>query len=186
NVDADPGEAQVEHRIAQIPRTKVEFFPEPRRHVRNVSLTILAQIAAVIADHGSGVVIDALLLALVDRDDEGDTALARLLLHQADDGPVRHGFGDIVPAGLLFGAEVRNVKDLLQADNLSYGASSEDSGPRLFLQGEVLLFGRYAGFTGPHSPCRSRSRRNASSHAAQSEGRSVWTMFQCRSWLISS
>src|SRR5262249_51026662 len=105
NLNADASEAQVEDGIAQISWTKVEFFPESGRHVRNMSFAIFTQIVAVITDHGGGVVVDALLLALVDRDDKRDPPLARLLLHEADDGPLGHGFGDIVPAGFLFRAE---------------------------------------------------------------------------------
>jgi hypothetical protein len=67
------------------------------------------------ADHGGGVVVDAFLLDLVDRDDQRDVVLARQVLHEADGGAVRDGLGEIVPAGGLLGAEIRAVEDLLQA-----------------------------------------------------------------------
>ena len=47
--------------------------------------------------------------------------LAREILHEADGGAVGIGFGEVVPAGLLLGAEVGAVEDLLEADDLRAG-----------------------------------------------------------------
>src|SRR6266581_2846303 len=86
NVHADTREAQVEDGVSQVARTKVEFFPEPGSDMGDMGLAILAQIASVIADHGGSVVINAFLLALVDRHDQRDMKLASLLLHEPDNG----------------------------------------------------------------------------------------------------
>ncbi len=89
--------------------------------MRDVGLAVLAEVSAVVVDHRGGVVVDAFLLELVDRDDEGDVMLARQVLHQPDGGAVGDRLGEIVPAGGLLGAEVRAVEDLLQADDLRAG-----------------------------------------------------------------
>ena len=44
--------------------------------------------------------------------------LARQFLHALDGGAVGDRLGEIVPAGLLFGAEVRAVEDFLEAGDL--------------------------------------------------------------------
>ena len=72
DVDADFGEAEVEDGIAEVAGAEVELLPEAGRDVRDVRLAVLAEIGAVVVDDGGGVVVDALLLDLVDGDDEGD------------------------------------------------------------------------------------------------------------------
>ena len=47
--------------------------------------------------------------------------LAREILHEPDGGAVGDGLGEVVPAGVLLGAEVGAVEDLLQADDLGAG-----------------------------------------------------------------
>ena len=68
------------------------------------------------------IVVDTLLLALVNRDDQRNMKLAGLFPHHPDNRTVRYGFGDVVPARLLFSAEIRTVENLLQTDNLGAGA----------------------------------------------------------------
>jgi hypothetical protein len=70
DVDADARHAHVEHGIAQVARPEIELLPKAGRHVRDVRLAIFAEIAAVGVDHRGGVVVDAFLLAFVDRDDQ--------------------------------------------------------------------------------------------------------------------
>jgi len=69
-------------------------------------LAVFAEIAAVGVDDCRGVEVDAGHLDLVDRDDEHHLVLFRELLHQRDRGAVRDALGQLVPASLLFGAEV--------------------------------------------------------------------------------
>src|SRR5262249_4616565 len=58
DVNSDLREADVEHRIAQVPGTEVEFFPKSGSDVRNVGLAIFPQIRAVRAEDGGRVVED--------------------------------------------------------------------------------------------------------------------------------
>ena len=89
--------------------------------MRDVGLAVLAEVAAVVVDHGGGVVVDAFLLDFVDGNDEGDVVLPGQVLHQPDGGAVGDGLGEVVPLGGLLGAEVGPVEDLLQADDLGAG-----------------------------------------------------------------
>jgi hypothetical protein len=57
----------------------------------------------------------------------------RNLLQQADGGAVGDSFSEFIPAGILFGAEVRAVKQFLQTQDLYLLAS------RLLNQIQVLL-----------------------------------------------
>src|ERR1035441_7459190 len=86
------------------------------------SLAVLAEEAAIVVDDGGGVVVDACLLDFVDGHDEGNVILPGQILHEADGGSVGDGFGEIVPAGGLLGAEIGPVEDLLEADDLGAGA----------------------------------------------------------------
>ena len=68
DVDADRRVARLEHRVAEVAGLEEVLLPEARG-VRDVVLAVLAEVAAVgVVDRG-GVVVDAGLLALVDRDD---------------------------------------------------------------------------------------------------------------------
>ena len=79
---------------------------------------ILAQIVARAIDHRRGVVINAFLFDFVNRHDQRHVMLARQLLHALDGGAVRDRLGQIVPAGLLLGAEIGAVEDFLKAGDL--------------------------------------------------------------------
>src|ERR1017187_7456909 len=121
DVDADARHAHVEHRIAQVARPEIELLPKAGRHVRNMRLAIFAEIAAFGRNHRGGVVVHALQLAFVYRDNQGDVVLAGDVLHEAHRGAVRHGLGEIVPSHLLLGAEIRTVEQLLEAHDSRAG-----------------------------------------------------------------
>src|ERR1039458_236603 len=73
-----------------------------------MSLAVLAEVGAVVVDDGGGVVIDAFLFHFVNGNDQGDVELARQILHEPDGGAIGNRLGEIVPAGSLFGAEIRS------------------------------------------------------------------------------
>ena len=85
--------------------------------MRNVVLAVLPEQRAVRVDHGSRVVVHARHLALVDRHDDGHLVLLREPLHQRDRRP-RDRLGDVTPAGVLTGAEVRAVEHFLETQDL--------------------------------------------------------------------
>src|ERR1035437_5115713 len=122
DVDADFDEAEVEHREAEVSGAEVELLPEAGRDVRDVGLAVLAEVSAVVVDHGGGVVEQACLLDFVDGYDERDVMLLGQIPHEADGGPVGDGLGEIVPAGSLLAAEVGSVEDLLEANDLRAGS----------------------------------------------------------------
>ena len=102
-------------------------------------LRYLPRYCAVVVDDGRGVVVDAVLLDLVDRNDQRDVECFGEVLHQPDGGAVGDGLGEVVPAGGLLGAEVRAVEDLLEADDLGAGLR------RIFYIGDVLVEHRLLG-----------------------------------------
>jgi hypothetical protein len=67
--------------------------------------------------------------------------LAGDVLHEFDGGAVGDEFGGVVPAGVLLGAEVGAVEDLLQADDLRAGVGG------LLDEAEVLLDHARFGFS---------------------------------------
>src|SRR5690349_11006954 len=68
DVRADRRVAGLEHRVAEVARLEEVLLPEPAG-LRDVGLAVLAEVRAVGIDDRGGVVVDAGLLALVDRDD---------------------------------------------------------------------------------------------------------------------
>ena len=80
-------------------------------------LAVLPEIGAVVVVDGGGVVVDARLLALVDRHHDRHAVLLRALGHQVGGRP-RHRLGDVVPVRVLRRAEVGTVEDLLEAEDL--------------------------------------------------------------------
>src|SRR5262249_45468164 len=107
--DVDPRlyETQIENRIPQITAPGVKILPESRSYVRDVRLAILAEICTIVVNHRGGVVIQPLLLHFVDRDDQREVVLPREVLHEPNGWTVRNGLCEVVPAGGLFGAEIR-------------------------------------------------------------------------------
>src|SRR5215217_9021382 len=116
DVDADPADRGVEHRIAQVAGPEVELLPEPP-HVRQVGLAVLAEIAAVRVQHGRGVVKHAGLLLLVHRQDHDQPEVPGERLEPLDRG-AGHRLGVVVELRVLDLAEVRPVEQLLEADDL--------------------------------------------------------------------
>ena len=100
DVDADRGEARLEHRVAEVARLEEVLLPEAGR-VRDVVLAVLAEIGAVgVVDRG-GVVVDAGLLALVDRHDHRHLVLLRVARPSARSSaraPARRGRTSARPA----------------------------------------------------------------------------------------
>src|SRR5215469_3017037 len=114
DVDTDPADRGVEHRVAEVAGTEVVLLPEPL-HLRNVVLAVLAEEGAVGVDHRGGVVEDAFLLLLVDGHDQDHAVFAGHVAHEPHGRPVRHRLGPGVPLGLLHLAEVRAVEEFLKA-----------------------------------------------------------------------
>ncbi len=81
-------------------------------------LAIFPQVASVGIDHGGGVEVEPGHLLLVHRNDDGHVVPGGKLLHQADRGTVGDRLRQFIPAGILLGAEVGAVKQLLQTQNL--------------------------------------------------------------------
>src|SRR5260221_8319609 len=118
NINADPGKGGIEAGVAEISRPKIELLPEARSYVGDMRFSILAEVFAVGVDNCGRIVINAGLLFLVDWHDQNHAVLFRHVLHKLDRRTVRDLFDSLVPTRLLFGAEVRRGKDLLEAKHL--------------------------------------------------------------------
>src|SRR5438270_10544889 len=118
DVDADLRVLRIEHRVAEVAGAEVVLLPEAGRRVRDVVLPVLAEIRAVGVDHGGRVVVDAGRLLFIERDDDDHVVLGRVLLHQLRSRPVGDLLDRLVPARVLFGAEVGSGEDLLHAEDL--------------------------------------------------------------------
>src|ERR1700759_3422108 len=144
DVDADLADCGVEHRVAEVAGPEVVLLPEPV-DLRDVVLAVLAEVAAVGVADGGGVVVDALLLDLVDRDDQDHVQLAGQVLHEAGGGAAGHLLGPAVPLRVLDLAEVRAVEQLLQAGDLGALAGRLAQGVNgvldhgFFVSGPLLL-----------------------------------------------
>src|SRR5215469_17961267 len=115
DVDADFGEAKVENRIPQIPRTKIEFLPEPRRNMRNVCFAVFPEVRTVALNYSCCVVINAFALNFVDWNDERNPQFRCEFAQELDGRSVRNALGEIVPTNRLLGAKVRTIENFLQA-----------------------------------------------------------------------
>ena len=69
DIDADPSKRRVKTRITKIAGAKIELLPETRIDMRDMRLSIFAKVFAIGVDYRRGVVINAGLLFLVDRND---------------------------------------------------------------------------------------------------------------------
>ena len=118
NVDADIGKLRLEDRIAEIARSEIEFFPETRRAMGNMMLSIFAEIFAVGIDNRGRVVVDTLQVFFINRNNQSHAAALRDFPHQLNRWTVRNLLDHAVPARRLLGAEVRPRKDLLHTKNL--------------------------------------------------------------------
>ena len=116
DVHADLAHRGVPHRIALVAGAEVELLPE-LLHVRDVHLAVLAEDAAVGVHHHRGVVVDAGLLLLVDREDVHHAELLRERGEALHDRPVGR-LGVAVVLLVLGDAEVGAVEELLVAHHL--------------------------------------------------------------------
>ena len=106
--------------IAQVARREIKLLPESGMHVRDVMLAILAQILAIGIDHRGSVEVQARHLLFVDRNHDHHAVLGGDLLHQLGGRAIGHALGQVVPANVLLGAEIRTVEKFLQAEYLHF------------------------------------------------------------------
>src|SRR5262245_9690037 len=132
DVDPDLSRGRVEDGVSKVAGAEVEFFPEPRAHVRDVMFPILPEIRAVSVDYGGGVVVDAGNLFFVNRHDEHHAVLSCDLAHSLNRRSLGDAFHHLVPAGLLLGAEVRAVEEFLETQKLH-------ASPRRFVNERQVL-----------------------------------------------
>jgi hypothetical protein len=92
-------------------------------HVRDVVLAVLAEILAVGVDDGGGVEVQARHLLFIDRDHDHHLVLGRDLLHQLGGRSIGNALGQVVPANVLLGAEIRTVEKFLEAEHLHFFSS---------------------------------------------------------------
>ena len=118
NVNPDLSHRSLEYRISQVPWSKIKLLPKSWSTMRNMVLSILAQVGSIRVDHRGGVVIDAGKIFLVDRHDQDHPESLRRLAHQVDRISARNFFGDAVPPHRLLGAKIRPVKQFLHAEDL--------------------------------------------------------------------
>src|SRR5207237_9366933 len=109
DIDANLCDPNIENRIAQISWTEIKLLPKPGRYMWDVRYAILPEIRTIGPDHRRGIVINAFLLDLINRHDDDEMVLTRRLLHESNRRTVRNTLGKVIPAGLLFGAEIRSV-----------------------------------------------------------------------------
>src|ERR1051326_5926746 len=82
DVDADARVSSVEGRITEIAGPEIKFFPEARIDVRNMMLSILAEVRSIGVDDRGRVVIDAGHFFFIDRHDDYHVVLLRRFLHE--------------------------------------------------------------------------------------------------------
>src|ERR1700723_941725 len=121
DVDADLGEAQVENRVPEIARAKIELFPKTRRDVWDMRLAVLAEIRAIVLNDGGGVVKDPFLFDFVHGYDHCDAKRFGERSHESHGGSIGDPFRGLIPFDGLLGAKVWAVEDLLQTYDLGAG-----------------------------------------------------------------
>jgi hypothetical protein len=132
DVHADIRVPGLEHRVAQVAGLEVELLPEPGAAVRNVVLSIFAEVRAVGVDHRGGVVVHARGLLFVQRNHDHHLMGLGQRLHQLRGRPIRNALRGVIPPRRLLGAEIRACEDFLHAEDLHTG------GARAFDQLDVL------------------------------------------------
>src|SRR6266705_620239 len=120
DVNADAGVTSLEDRVTGIFGGEIEFFPEARVTVRDVVLAVLAEVAAVSVNDRGSVEVDAGHFHFVNGYDQDHFIFFGDLLHERHGGPVGDALGQLIPAGLLFRAEVRAVEQLLKPQDLHF------------------------------------------------------------------
>src|SRR6185436_1239293 len=118
DVNAELDVSRLEHRVAQVARLEEELLVETRIHLRDVGLSILAQVLAVGVDDRGGVVVHAGHRFLVDRNDHHHAIFLRVLLHELCGVAIGNRFGRRVPFAILAGTKVRLREDFLEAQYL--------------------------------------------------------------------
>src|SRR5215813_9476267 len=118
NVNTDFRELRLENGITEIAGPEIKLFPKAGRAMRNVVLAIFSEILSVGIDNGCGVVVNALEILLVNRDDQSHTVFFCNLAHHLNGRAVRNFFHHAIPPRGLFGTEVRTCEDFLQAQDL--------------------------------------------------------------------
>ncbi len=116
DVHAHAGVTRVEHGVPEVTGLEEVLFPKTRG-LWNVILAVFPKIAAIGIKYSRGIVIHARHLAFVHRHHHGHVVLLGQRREFFERGS-RHGFGEVVPARILAGAEIRAVEDLLQPQYL--------------------------------------------------------------------
>ena len=140
DVDADIGELRLEDGITQIPGFEIKLLPESRRAMRNVMLPIFPEVLAVGIDDGRRVVIDALDVLFVNRNDDRHAVFPGGLAHELNRGTVGNFLDHAVPARRLLCTEVRTGEDFLHAQDLCALSRSLIDQLQMFLDGLVFDF----------------------------------------------
>jgi len=86
--------------------------------VGNVMFAIFPQESSVGVEDGGGIEVKAGKFLFVDRDNDGHLMPRGNFLHPADGRAVGDRFGQVIPAGILFRAEVGAIKQFLQTQDL--------------------------------------------------------------------
>src|SRR5215469_9577707 len=119
NVDADAAMARFEDGVPSISGSEIEFFPKARVAMRDMMLSVLAEIAPVGVEHGGRVVEDPRHFHFVDGNDHHHFVLLGEFLHALEGWAMGYPFGELVPASILLGAKVGTVEKFLQTEDLN-------------------------------------------------------------------
>ena len=138
NVHADAGVTRLKDGITGVSGREVKFFPKTGMAMRYVVLAVFAQIAAVSVDDRGGVVINAGHFHFVDWHDKRHLIFFRKFLHERDGGAFGDALGELVPASFLFGAKIRTIKKLLEAEDSYFFLGG--GGDEVLVLGDHLLF----------------------------------------------
>src|SRR5579863_519009 len=117
DVDPDRTDGGLKDRIAEVARPEVVLLPKPG-YLRDVVLSVLAEVGAVGINDKGGVVEDSRHLFFVDRDDEDHVQLFGELAHQLRRRAGRHRLRVREVLGVLHLAAVRAVEELLETEDL--------------------------------------------------------------------
>src|SRR5215217_185556 len=154
DVDPDRSDRRLKHRVSKIPGPEVELFPE-LVEVRNVVLPVFPEHRTVGVDHHRGVVVNARLLLLEDRQHHDEVKLGSKRGETLHSGTVGR-FGIVVVLDVFGDPEVRPVEQLLEADHLRFLG--------LCVPGELLMLVEHRFLVA--GPGRLSNRRTDHCHAA--------------------
>ena len=108
--------------------------------MRNVMLPVFPEILAVGIDDGGGVVVNALDVLFVNRNDDRHSVFPGDLAHELNRWSVRNFLDHAVPACCLLRTEVRAGKNFLHAQDLCAFSRSFIDQLQMFLDGVVFDF----------------------------------------------